>query len=104
MGEVLTGGHEIRRNSFQTRDPPGLLPSCTQLLEAASVRTDQGRALPAKRTRMPPLTSRGDPTVVGSVPTKYSLSTMFCTVKNPSKFRPPARDAVNDAPVEPGRP
>jgi hypothetical protein len=37
----------------------------------------QGRALPANRTLTPPLTIRGDPMVVGSVPTKYSVSAMF---------------------------
>ena len=31
----------------------------------------------ANRTRTPPLTSRGEPTVVGSVPTKYSSSKRF---------------------------
>src|SRR5687768_8990907 len=58
-----------------------------------------GLGRPANLTRTPPVTSRGEPMVVGSVPTKYSSSPMFCTPKNASKLRPIGRDAVNDATV-----
>src|SRR5688572_7011932 len=53
---------------------------------------------------MPPLTSRGEPMVVGNVPTKYCWSNMFCTPKNTSKFRLTAREALKSATAYFGRP
>ncbi len=50
----------------------------------------------AKRTRTPPLNSRGVPMVVGSVPTTYSRSPRFCTPANTSRFRLTRRDALKD--------
>ncbi|PYR15066.1 MAG: hypothetical protein DMF94_33125 [Acidobacteria bacterium] len=57
-----------------------------------------------KRTLTPPLTRRGDPIVVGSVPTKYVWSNRFCTPTNASTFRPIARDTDRSATVYAGSP
>ncbi|PYQ98728.1 MAG: hypothetical protein DMF96_09785 [Acidobacteria bacterium] len=50
------------------------------------------------------MTRRGDPIVVGSVPTKYVWSNRFCTPTNASTFRPIARDTDRSATVYAGSP
>ena len=54
--------------------------------------------------RTPPLTSRGAPTSVGSVPTKYSLSIRFWPAMKTSIFGPSARETLSDTLGVLGRP
>ena len=64
----------------------------------------EGCYRPLNLTRTPPFTSRGDPMVVGSVATMYSLSKRFCAAKNTSTLRPSAREMDNSVVAYAGRP
>src|SRR6266436_7583928 len=63
-----------------------------------------GAYRPLQRRRAPPLTRRGVPIVVGSVPTKYCRSKTFSTPKKTSRLRPMDRWAEKSTTLYLGSP
>src|SRR5258706_4691258 len=76
---------------------PRELPDTTSIHRVGSYR-------PLQRMRTPPLTRRGVPIVVGSVPTKYCRSKTFSTPKKASRLRPMDRWAEKSTTLYLGSP